>query len=247
MSTLRSDLVAASRAHFAEPLCRQYNIEMTGAREWQRQFSRLHNAAFRRENVNLAAVYSASERDRAEALDALVTGTPLEHHLLIQKDGRTVGCFWGAQERLAHYSMHYTVIHPAHQGRGIYSALLRRLIGLIGSLGFRHIQSRHHADNNRVLIAKLKAGFHITGFEVAPKYGLVVQLCYFFNQTMRDLHCYRIDATAYATALRARTVIREVAALSDDRPHRNQVDPDQVDHGQIDHDNVDQDKTDNQR
>jgi hypothetical protein len=58
----------------------------------------------------------------------------------------------------------------------------------ITDLGFQRIYSRHKMSNNAVIIPKLKAGFVITGFEVAMMYfGNLVELSYYTNPRRREL------------------------------------------------------------
>lgn len=45
--------------------------------------------------------------------------------------------------------------------------------------GFMRIYSRHIITNNDILIAKLKAGFKITSFELSDHFGTIVHLTYF--------------------------------------------------------------------
>ena len=103
-----------------------------------------------------------------------------------------IGWSFGIQENAEQYSMVNTGILPQHQGQGIYSALLPRLLGALQREGFQIVSSRHVATNNQVLVPKLKAGFVITGIEVSDVFGVLVHLSYFFNPLRRKVLDVRV-------------------------------------------------------
>jgi hypothetical protein len=80
-----------------------------------------------------------------------------------------------------------TGILPQHQGQGIYSALLPRILDMLQHEGFQIVYSRHVATHNQVLVPKLKAGFVMTGIEVSDVFGVLVHLSYFFNPLRRKV------------------------------------------------------------
>ena len=55
---------------------------------------------------------------------------------------------------------------------------------------------QHVADNNAVLVPKLKAGFVVSGFEITPNLGLLLQLRYVFAPLLREVHAYRVGSLA---------------------------------------------------
>jgi hypothetical protein len=57
--------------------------------------------------------------------------------------------------------------------------------------GFQEITSRHHADNNAVIIPKLKTGFVIKGFEINPRFGLLVNLVCYKSENILKIHNQR--------------------------------------------------------
>jgi hypothetical protein len=62
--------------------------------------------------------------------------------------------------------------------------------------------SRHRADNNAVIVPKLRAGWVIAGFEVAPRFGLLVHLRRYLLDGFARAFAYRVDG-GHAEALRA--------------------------------------------
>jgi hypothetical protein len=114
-------------------------------------------------------------------------GTPFRLNVGIYHNQEFIGWSFGRQESAEKYYMVNTAILPQHQGKGIYSALLPRILGVLQSEGFQIVYSRHVATHNQVLVPKLKAGFVITGIELSDVFGVVVHLSYFFNPIRRKV------------------------------------------------------------
>ena len=72
--------------------------------------------------------------------------------------------------------------------QGIYSELARMVIDHAKSRGYISIQSRHAANNNPVIIAKLKLGFFVSGFEYSEVYGPLVRLTFLLGNLRRTLY-----------------------------------------------------------
>ncbi len=114
-------------------------------------------------------------------------GTPYQLNIGIYHHGGLVGWSFGFQASSEKYYMVNTGIYPQHQGKGIYTALLPRILDILQREGFQIVYSRHTATNNQVLVPKLKAGFIISGFEISDMFGLLVHLSYFFNPLRRKV------------------------------------------------------------
>jgi hypothetical protein len=119
-------------------------------------------------------------------------GTPFRLNIGLYHHQEFIGWSFGRQESAEKYMMVNTAILPQHQGKGIYSALLPRLLGTLQGEGFQIVSSRHVATNNQVLVPKLKAGFVITGIEVSDVFGVLVHLSYFFNPLRRKVLDVRV-------------------------------------------------------
>ena len=113
--------------------------------------------------------------------------------ILIYCEKEIVGWFVGYQKGAEFYMMN-TGILKEHQGKGIYTKLLKEIIEIIKPKGFLHITSHHLASNNQVIVPKLKAGFHITGMEINERFGVFVNLKYTFNNKIRDVYLKRTGA-----------------------------------------------------
>jgi hypothetical protein len=71
---------------------------------------------------------------------------------------------------------------------GVYSRLVKMVIDHASTSGYVSIASRHAANNNPVIIAKLKLGFFVSGFEYSEVYGPLVRLTYLVGELRRALH-----------------------------------------------------------
>lgn len=87
-----------------------------------------------------------------------------------------------------HLHMINSGVAPAHRNQGVYSKLVQRVIEHARSYGYVDIQSRHAASNNAVIVAKLKLGFFVSGFEYSEVYGPLVRLTFLLGELRRTLH-----------------------------------------------------------
>jgi len=94
------------------------------------------------------------------------------------------------------YTMESSGVLPEFQGRGYYKILLDHVVGKAREEGYPAVVSTHAADNNRILIPKLRYGFLIKGFEINPMFGLDVKLIYYFSEGQRKAHALRVGSRA---------------------------------------------------
>ena len=87
-----------------------------------------------------------------------------------------------------HIHMINSGVAPAHRNQGVYSKLVQLVIEHARSHGCVDIQSRHAASNNAVIVAKLKLGFFVSGFEYSEVYGPLVRLTFLLGELRRTLH-----------------------------------------------------------
>lgn len=109
------------------------------------------------------------------------------HHefLLLRSGERCVGWSQGSLRDSSTFFMAYSAIIRSFQRQGLYSALLHALLPYLDALGYERVTSNHMVNNRAVLIAKLKAGFIITGMVLDERYGAQVSLSYFFHPDRR--------------------------------------------------------------
>ena len=116
------------------------------------------------------------------------------HRIFILKNEEIIGWHMGRQVEAESYYMSNTGIFKEHQGKGVYKALLPKLLDIYRDKGFQKVTSRHNASNNSVIVPKLKAGFVITGFEIDERFGLLVVLSYIFSDKRLNAYKFRTGA-----------------------------------------------------
>lgn len=107
---------------------------------------------------------------------------------------KTIGWFFGKQIDEETFNMVNTGIIEDYRNKGIYTKLLKEIFCILEEKGFQKVVSHHHATNNQVIIPKLKVGFIITGMEIDDKFGLMVNLTYFFNEKRKDIINFRVGS-----------------------------------------------------
>jgi len=60
-------------------------------------------------------------------------------------------------------------VDPRFRKRGIAGALMRHQHQQAVSAGYTHVETRTRAANNAMIVANLRHGFHIAGFESDPR------------------------------------------------------------------------------
>ena len=109
--------------------------------------------------------------------------------------------FEGYQQKIDTYYMRNSVVKKEYRGLGIYTDYCKRLINYTKNLGMMHLIGIHHAYNNPILIAKLKLGFHITGFNTDISWGTMVTTSYFNNPEYETLFKYRVGHMSFSEKL----------------------------------------------
>jgi ribosomal protein S18 acetylase RimI-like enzyme len=99
-----------------------------------------------------------------------------------------VGWTFARPEGANHFHMINSGVAPAERRQGAYSELVRLVIEHARSRGYVAILSRHAANNNAVIVAKLKLGFFVSGFEYSEVYGPLVRLTFLLGALRRALH-----------------------------------------------------------
>ncbi len=190
----------ATAAHLLLPLPGGVAVAPCTAEEWHV----IADAWWRespRPDLDLTPLYTSEERERIADLDAVLSA-PLSHRVILRAAGEPIGAYWGMQEPFGRYYMVNSILRPEWRGRGVYRALLANVERTAAAAGFREMGSRHRADNNAVIVPKLRAGWTIAAFEVAPRFGLLVHLRKYLMDGFTKAFGYRVDG-GHVTALRA--------------------------------------------
>jgi GNAT superfamily N-acetyltransferase len=89
---------------------------------------------------------------------------------------RLVGATVGWQDAADRFYMALSIVAPAHRRHGVYTRLVEAVVTAARKSGFAEVSSRHRPDNAAVLIAKLRLGFVITGYETSATFGDMVRM-----------------------------------------------------------------------
>ncbi len=180
-------ITRARAATYTEPLQGRYPIEPLGEEEYWSTFERELRAGYPPE------VFFSLQRDRVAPASA---PTGLMDHWCARDGEEVVAMFCGSSHDRSRYQMTHSVVNPAYHRRGIYSEIIARALAYSDALGYAVVISEHSPANNAVLIAKLRAGFRITGLDIDGAFGISVMLAYFHDPA--ELAAFRFrcgDAT----------------------------------------------------
>ena len=114
---------------------------------------------------------------------------------LLHKDN-LIGWTDGWQDSIEQdtFFMGASLVLPSFQMKGLYSALVKKVFEITKEDGFQSVSSLHVMTNNPVLIAKLKLGFSMYGFEVNTRYGALVRLIYHHSEIKKSALRFRAGA-----------------------------------------------------
>ncbi len=122
---------------------------------------------------------------RSQPLQAVYSTTHREFILFMEED-RCVGWHYGMMIDPSTFFMSYSAVIKSYQQRGIYGTFLKAFLPYLHALGYERVTSNHMVTNRAVLIAKLKAGFIITGTVLDERWGAQVSMAYFFHEDRRE-------------------------------------------------------------
>ncbi|MBC7420593.1 MAG: GNAT family N-acetyltransferase [Bdellovibrio sp.] len=141
-------------------------------------------------SMDVRKVLSESEVSQVQVLNKNLSQL-YRMNLCIFRGEEFCGWFTGGQYNHETFYMRNSAILPDHRRKGLYTALMNEVIGKVKDLGFQIILSRHVTTNNSIIIPKLKAGFVITAIELSDRFGTLVHLSYFFNETRKKIMEFR--------------------------------------------------------
>lgn len=108
-----------------------------------------------------------------------------------------VGWSQGYRQGRREFHMLNSGVRNTGRRQGIYTTMVRAMLAHAEAQGYQRVTSRHSASNNAVIMAKLRLGFRVSGFEYSEVYGPLVQLTYLVNAARERL--YRIRAASIRT------------------------------------------------
>ena len=145
------------------------------------------------------------------------------------RDGERVVAVYRGEQLDGHtYSTSHAAVHPDYRRRGIYRALIERVLAMTRELGFASVVSSHAPSNNPAIIAKLSLGFRIDRLEIDALHGPCLWLRYYHDPDELAAYEFRNgpgDAHARAARAPLRRVGRARAAARRALLRRRPVDP----------------------
>ncbi len=183
-------------AHLQEKLLGRYSLASLERMEWWDLYIRELAPHFPEELFfSLEGLLSEQERQARKRMIEAQGASPWVDYWCIRDGDRVAAMFLGRQQLEDVYLMDLSIVHPDDRRKGLYSALIQRLISYTQALGFHRILSSHAPSNNPVIIAKLKQGFRITGLELNAEVGPNLLLTYFHTPEQKRAYEYRCGAT----------------------------------------------------
>lgn len=160
------------------------------------EFSRLNRVVFAEVQQPSAELAAALDTEASTCRSSNEMHSPM--YRLGAYSGETlVGWSCGWMERGRVFYMANSGVVRAHRRQGIYSLLLQSIREYAVSKGAVALRSQHSVLNNPVIIAKLRAGFHIAGISQSAQMGTLVELICHFNSQRHEL--FRVRSLPYVT------------------------------------------------
>jgi hypothetical protein len=151
-----------------------------------------------RENYLPMEHLDPEEKQKAVALRQSFRKNLLELHYLLYRVEKTglslAGWSCGSQMDHETFYMRNSVVFEQDRRIGLYTKMAEQMIEDLTEQGFLKIKSSHVASNNPILIAKLRLGFKIQGFEINEKNGVIANLCYFTKSHGQQVYEFRVGA-----------------------------------------------------
>ncbi len=128
-------------------------------------------------NVEAAAIPRSAKAPEAESL-----------RIGAFRGESLIGWAIARAEGSSHFDMINSGVAPDERRHGVYTELVCMVIEHARSRGYVAIRSRHAANNNAVIVAKLKLGFLVSGFEYSEVYGPLVRLTLLLGELRQSLY-----------------------------------------------------------
>jgi len=136
---------------------------------------------------------AAMERLCPDQAQAAAQPLPLERVRIGAFDGQQlIGWSHGWRLPGAELYVASSAVLPEYRRLGLYTRLIAAIEEQAIALGCQRVVSHHYANNNAVLIAKLKAGYMIAGTEFSTEMGLLVKLVHELVPARAELFAARV-------------------------------------------------------
>ena len=139
----------------------------------------------------LADVVAAEAAAQSAQTDEKLPGT---YGLAALRANKLVGWTQGFRVGSNQFHMLNSGVAIAERRTGVYSQLVQAVLDHAKSHGYSTVRSLHVDANTPVIVAKLRLGFFIAGFEYSEVYGPLVQLKYLIGEQRRSLYKARTES-----------------------------------------------------
>ena len=123
---------------------------------------------------------------------------------LIRDGDRVAAVYRGEQLDGYTYMTGHAAVHLDYRRRGIYRAVIERVLETTRELGFTSVVSNHAPGNNPAIIAKLSLGFRIDRLELDALHGPSLWLRFFHDPDELAAYEFRCGLATLTPELLAR-------------------------------------------
>lgn len=135
-----------------------------------------------------ALLTSVLDSESAARADQTASADEGALRIVVFRAEALVGWTYARRDAAQHLHMINSGVAREERRKGIYSHLVHLTIEHARSHGCVSIMSRHAASHNPVIVAKLRLGFFVSGFEYSEVYGPLVRLTYLLDDLRRELY-----------------------------------------------------------
>ena len=172
----KPDIDAIRKKHFPMNLGNGFVAKQSTRKEVREFMNENYAKVFSPEQNTQRPTLAPDRKAKLEGMSDLYDDVHHEYLLIHAPDGAIAGWHMGEMEDWLTFYMRNTGILPVYQGRGVYKQLLAKFEAFLEEIGYEKVSSQHQATNRSILIAKLKVGYVIAGFELTEIWGPLVKL-----------------------------------------------------------------------
>lgn len=136
-------------------------------------------------------ILSEAEEANRKKLEEQTKG--LELRLAVYDRDKLAALSYGLQTSSANFLMGISLVLPEYRRQGLYTLMLKSVIKFTNENGFQTITSHHKPSNPAILIAKLKAGFVISGIDMSDMMGTLIRLTYFHSEKRKSIFKHKVN------------------------------------------------------
>jgi GNAT superfamily N-acetyltransferase len=169
------------------------------------EFSRMQRLVFADVQQDSAALDALLQGEASGAPSAAQHAPMFRLGAYLNEGDELIGWSCGWMERGRVFYVANSGVLAAHRRRGIYSALQNAMRAHAQASGAVALRSQHSVMNNAVIIAKLRAGYHVSGLSQSAQMGSLLELTLHLSDGRETL--YRERTLPYVAAVAAAALV----------------------------------------